>query len=128
MKGERRGTQCFKWTCKCCKGKFVGRLHKLAVHIAGEKFAADKSMNVLECVSPAFVNEGDMLGLVLKKWVDLLSPLHGAVFCLHPESKYEQEKNQEAMDDRMTMHEKVHGIGSEEALKALKEYQRCTRP
>ena len=20
IKGERRGTQCFKWTCKCCKG------------------------------------------------------------------------------------------------------------
>ena len=29
IKGERRGTQCFEWTCKCCKGKFVGRLHKL---------------------------------------------------------------------------------------------------
>ena len=32
-----------------------------AVHIAGEKFAADKSMNVLECVPPAFVKEGDKL-------------------------------------------------------------------
>ena len=44
-------------------------------------------------------------------------------FCLYPEyheAKYEQEKNQEAMNDLMTMCEKVHGIGSEEALKALK--------
>ena len=33
-------------------------------------------------------------------------------FCLHPEyhdAKYEQEKNQEAMDDLMTMCKKVHG-------------------
>ena len=37
IKGERRGTQCFEWTSKCCIGKFVGRLHKLAVHIAGCK-------------------------------------------------------------------------------------------
>ena len=30
IKGERRGTQCFERTCKCCmQGKFVGRLHKL---------------------------------------------------------------------------------------------------
>ena len=45
---------------------------------------------------------------------------------MHPEyheAKYEQEKNQEAMDDLMTMCEKVHGIGSEEAHKALKGVQ-----
>ena len=45
-KGERRGTQCFESTCKCCKGKFIGRIHKLAMHIAGEKFANEKEMNV----------------------------------------------------------------------------------
>ena len=47
------------------------------------------------------------------------------VFALHHdyhEAKYEQEKNQEAMDVLMTMCEKVHGIGSEEALKALQQW------
>ena len=43
IKGERRGTQGFKWTCKCCKGKFVGRICKLAMHIAGKKFAREES-------------------------------------------------------------------------------------
>ena len=28
IKGERRGTHWVEWTCQCCKGKFVGRLHK----------------------------------------------------------------------------------------------------
>ena len=46
IKSGRRGTKCFEWTCRCCKGKFVGRLRKLAMHIAGEKFAGVKEMNV----------------------------------------------------------------------------------
>ena len=61
IKGERRGTQCFEWTCRCCKGKFGGRLRKLAMHIAGEKFAGDNAMNVGACNPASFLKEGDKL-------------------------------------------------------------------
>ena len=61
IKGEKRGTQCYEWTCSCCKGKFIGRLCKLAMHIAGEKFAGDKAMNVGACNPAPFLKEGDKL-------------------------------------------------------------------
>ena len=49
---------------------------------------------------------------------------------MHPEydeAKYEQEKNQKIWDDLMTMCKKVHGIGSKEALKALKQWSEVYR-
>ena len=49
IKGERKDTQCWEWTCKCCKGVFIGKMLKLAMHLAGEKFANEQSMNVQAC-------------------------------------------------------------------------------
>ena len=49
VRGELKGNQCWKRTCKCCGGVFIGKQRKLAMHIAGEKFAAESSINVLTC-------------------------------------------------------------------------------
>ena len=62
--------------------------------------------------------------LILQRWANLHTAMHGAGFCLHPEyhgDKYEQEKNLEAMKDLLTMCEKVHckPEGSNKALKAM---------
>ena len=61
IKGERKGTQCWEWTCKCCNGVVIGTMRKLAMHIAGEKLANEQSMNVQACNPPPFLKEGDTL-------------------------------------------------------------------
>ena len=64
-------------------------------------------------------------GLILQRWANLHTAMHGAGFCLHPEyhgGKYEQEKNSEAMTDLLTMCEKFHGKGSDKASKAMRQW------
>ena len=43
IKGERKGNKCLECTCKCCKGVYIGKMRKLVMHLAGEKFGGEKN-------------------------------------------------------------------------------------